>query len=445
VSAATTRIVSQLDAYQHRGAEFLAARGFAMLWDEPGCGKTASTIAGADLAGARKVLVLCPAVVREHWASEIVRWSRYARQVDVVAGRANKAPGPDVTIVSHATLAHKGAIAAVRAGAPYDLVIVDEAAEFRDFSAARTRALFAPAPDGLWSWTNRLWLLTGTPLVNSAADLYPVFHGPLRSNGTWFEFCLKFTEVRQGFDGPHPTGVKDARSLAELLRPHTLRRTLDSVGIHLPPLATVGRMLQLPPAALQEAMAGLEGWSPERVRAALQEKDELQDAAISRVRRALGIAKVQGLIDLVGSNHMVGLGPQVVFFQHTDTRRMMEEVLGQCLRIGRIDGQVTRKALREAEQGLQAGNIDVLFVQTQAGGMGLTLTRANHAVVAELPWTSMALEQAVKRVHRRTQTRPCTAEIVRAQDCWLDDVLASVVGRKRQASNELLSLMTTGS
>ena len=108
-----------------------------------------------------------------------------------------------------------------------------------------------------------------------------------------------------------------------------------------------------------------------------------------------------------------------------------------------IDGKTPRKKIGETEHNLQHGHLDVALVQTQAGGMGLTMTRSNHAVAGELPWTSIAMRQAFARVHRFTQMRACTADILRAPNCWLENVLTRVISQKQKAADELLSLLTT--
>ena len=110
-----------------------------------------------------------------------------------------------------------------------------------------------------------------------------------------------------------------------------------------------------------------------------------------------------------------------------------------------LDGTVTRAQLVAAVDWFQAGRIDVLLVQTQAGGTGLTLTRSHRAVVAELPWTATALFQAVKRVHRISQTVACRADVLQAPGCWLDEAMATVVEGKRRAADDLMDRLTSDS
>ena len=442
--------------HQRTGAAFLAERRVALLADEPGTGKSKTTIMAADAVGAKKILVACPGAVRQHWAVEFERWSAVPRTIDVVGGLVAKPPGDGVTIVSHATLSDAptrrarpgrgGSIGNLLAGAPYDLLIVDEAAEFRQFQAQRTRTLFSG--DGLASRCSRTWCLSGTPFVNSAADLYPLVFGAIGSRVSWQEFCDHYCDMKpDAYVGVKPIGVRNADELAEGLRPYVLRRTIASLGIELPPL-TVNRtpLVGMDPAAVQQAMGGLEGWTRERLAAALEQQDELRDSALARVRRALGIAKAAPAAAHVESILASGDGPVVVFFQHTDVRRAMHEALSSAGRLcSWLDGTVTRAQLKAAVEWMQAGRLDVLLVQTVAGGQGLTLTRSHRAVVAELPWTATALFQAIKRIHRISAVQACTADVLQAPGCWLDDAMATVVEAKRRAGDDLMDRLTTNS
>lgn len=451
---------SRAMTHQLSGGSFLAERGFAILLDPPGLGKTATTIIAADQANARRILVSCPAVVRSHWAREFASWQQIDRPIKIEEGFVKGTPGDGVTIISHAVLAdsmpmlgelrtvRKGggqSLLHLRNGAPYDVLIVDEAHQFRSPDSIRSRNLLFP--DGVWSWAHQAWFLTGTPMVNSASDFWMLNLGPLRRPDIeWWAWCKQFCEMKpHAYEGQVPFGIKNAEELAAYLRPHVLRRTFKSCGIELPPLAINHLTRGIDPTLVNRAMAGLENWSPQRLATAIEENDELRDAAISRVRRALGIAKATAVAEHIGGVLAGGEGPVVSFFQHTDVRDLMHAELSKKygFRVSWIDGKVTRPQLALAEEWFQAGKLDVLLVQTDAGGMGLTLTRGNRVVVAELPWTAVALHQAIKRCHRITQNRPVTAEVLRISNCWLEEALASVVSRKHVASEKLMTLLET--
>ena len=432
--------------HQERGADFLAERHTALLLDEPGAGKTGQAVAAADRIKARRVLVIAPALVRPHWGNSFQFQQDIDRPIHVIADTDADIPlkGDTVTIISHAALVSKKRLYALEHAQPYDAMIVDESAEFRRFEAIRTRNLMGE--QGLWRKAKHRWFLTGTPIVGSAVDLYPLALGPLSSvygpAPSWWDFASRFAELKpDGFDGWKAIGIKEPELLADMLRPIAIRRTLESAGFALPPLTIETGKIELPSAALAEAMAGLEDWTPQRMAQVLEDTDEIRDAAISRVRHALGIAKALFVADAVYNG-----GEQVVvFFQHQKVKDLIgQELTNRGLRVSYIDGTITRSNLAAAESWFQRGLLDVLLVQTQAGGLGLTLTHSHRVVVAELPWTATALYQAIARVHRYTQKEPVFAEIMQANGCWLDDVLAAVVQRKHAAAQKFLELLTTG-
>src|SRR3990167_4835059 len=60
--------------YQRVGASFLYKIGSGILADEPGCGKTLMSLAVIEKAKSEKVLVFCPAVLKQQWAGEIEKF-----------------------------------------------------------------------------------------------------------------------------------------------------------------------------------------------------------------------------------------------------------------------------------------------------------------------------------------------------------------------------------
>jgi hypothetical protein len=62
--------------YQREGAAFLARKERAGLFDDMGVGKSAQAIAALDAVKAMKVLIVCPAAVREVWVGEFKKFSR---------------------------------------------------------------------------------------------------------------------------------------------------------------------------------------------------------------------------------------------------------------------------------------------------------------------------------------------------------------------------------
>lgn len=430
--------------HQETGAEFLAARGFALLADEAGAGKSVTVVRGADIRYAKNILLVCPAVVRNHWVNTFREWQVVDRPIYPIEGFVKEIPQKGVIIVSHACLADKNSVAKLMGAGPFDLVIVDESHYFRKMDAQRTQALLNET--GIYQWGTCFWCVTGSPIVNSACDIWPLVYGPIGCKIPWWDFGLRYCEEMRSdnYGLIRPIGMKNSQELANLLRSHVLRRTLAGVGVTLPPLVTAHIPMYTSPDLLRQVMADLEGWTPARLEQALEDNDELHDAAIARVRKALGLAKADDVARHVYQMLKNGEGPVVVFFQHTSVRERLYELLnGAGFVVTWIDGKVTPGQSKASVEWFQAGKIDVVLVQTDAGGVGITLTRSNRAVTAELPWTAVGLHQSHARVHRITQTRPVMAEVMRMNGCWLEESLASAISRKHRAAEELMRLLET--
>ena len=88
----TTLLKVELLPYQLDGIAFAVGAGRAILADDMGLGKTIQGIGVAELlareAGISKVLIVCPALVKSQWRSEILRFSE--RHCQIVLGGAAK-------------------------------------------------------------------------------------------------------------------------------------------------------------------------------------------------------------------------------------------------------------------------------------------------------------------------------------------------------------------
>src|SRR5208283_1445094 len=116
--------------YQIAGANWIATRTRCGLLDVPGLGKTAQAIRAVDLRRLTRIVVICPAHLRENWRSEFAKFSHFPRKIvkaqslhDFVAWSRGVF---DVLLVSY-ELATKWAPHFDDLGEPLDAVIIDEA------------------------------------------------------------------------------------------------------------------------------------------------------------------------------------------------------------------------------------------------------------------------------------------------------------------------------
>ena len=79
-----------LRGYQKEAVSFLATRSHALLADPPRTGKTLALIAAATLVGARRVLVISPALAKWVWAAELRSWKPLATVAILEGSAANE-------------------------------------------------------------------------------------------------------------------------------------------------------------------------------------------------------------------------------------------------------------------------------------------------------------------------------------------------------------------
>lgn len=115
--------------------------------------------------------------------------------------------------------------------------------------------------------------------------------------------------------------------------------------------------------------------------------------------------------------------------------------------VARIHGGVGPQARQQIVNDFQRrpSGFDVLILSPKAGGVGLTLTAANHVIHASRWWNPAIEDQATDRVYRIGQTREVTVHIPLAfhpdpslREASFDFKLDQLMERKRGLSSQLL-------
>lgn len=174
---------------------------------QTGCGKTAMAIKVAHHA--KRILVLCPAIVRYHWCHEFLRWGNRADVGVVEMGRTRKtgtkkallardwAFQQPVQIVSYDLLKHID----VKQG--WDMLIIDELHNLGDALSHQSQLVFLFTQ----CFPNiHILGLTATPIPTNAQQVwFPqwLMHGsaewgkPRPSGGLSYKFAREYFEIYQ--------------------------------------------------------------------------------------------------------------------------------------------------------------------------------------------------------------------------------------------------------
>jgi SNF2 family DNA or RNA helicase len=430
--------------HQETAAPELASSRFKMLWDVPGLGKTITTVRGADLLRAMRILVICPANLRVHWLNSFQEWQTVDRKLILHKGNTIdvSADDPAVHSVSSTALSYEAPAKALLSKY-WDLVIVDEADAFRSFTATRTVNLLFDQVKSLKARTYALWALTGTPIVASAADLYPFYYamglGPLSE----LQFRDYFTNTRIDYYGNIKSyGIKNKTELLDIFRPWVIRRTLESVGIELPPLHVSDLPVQVSPSELETLKLLSDTLTPAQIDSLIESEET--NTSVTTLRRALGNVKAALSVERMAQcYHHFDRRPTVGFFYHKEVGQAVKNGLeARNYKTAVIEGGISRAQLKEAQDAFREKRIQHLLVQEQAGGVGLTLTTGSYGLIVESPWTATAKAQEMARLHRITQVNPVVIELAKASGIWVEDIISASVARKASDAANILQPLT---
>jgi len=453
----------RLFPFQRAGVSYLTIAKRAILADDMGLGKTLQALTAVHEEGAFPLLVVCQSTCKiDPWRKEIRAWLGDAPTVEVLGIRGSRTKKqrlaamerkPDILIINYESArGHEAELMARDWGA----VIVDEAHLIKNQKAQQSRVVLAVAAK-----TERLFLLTGTPILNRAQEIWTQLHAinPTRFARYWDFVFAHFETHRNGY-GTVVGGLKDEAAFRELLKPHFLRRTKTEVLPDMPSKMTVRRVLEMSDvqAAMHRQMAN--DWEvttaagPVTANIVLTQLGYLRQIAASpRLLDPEADAgpKIEAIAELLDSTD----DKVVVFSQYKKTLDAMAEVLNER-GIGhvRIDGDVDQDERPVLIERFQQDQDTRVFLGTiQAAGHGVTLTAAATVVFIDRHWTPGVNNQAADRVHRIGQTRPVTVIELSVEDSideWLEDLLATKAavfaalfgGANQGAANEIAEELT---
>ena len=419
----------QLFPYQQTGAEWLAKRRHALLGDKMGLGKTVQAIEAANLTGARRVAVVCPAIARVNWQREIDKWALYS---------------PAVKIESYNKLALDRALRQDWARWKPDVLIIDEAHYLKTKDASRTKALYGPhcRGDGLVACAGATWRLSGTLTPNNASELFPhlraSFPDVLPGTGSFADFINRYTVWEPGDHGPKILANKNLAELRQALGPHLLRRRTEDVLPDLPRVM-MGELAVEADEALDELRALEETIEVQELVYRLDDTAATPDADphIAAFRRVCGVAKAGPLAAIVADELRSDQYHKIVIFAHhrdVITRLMQDLAAFRPVRVWGGDSDAARQKAIDDFQG--EPSVRVFVGQISACATAITLTAASQVLFVEQSWVPSDNEQAIYRLRRTGQKSQIFCRIGYL-DKSIDEAVSRSLARKTKGLLEL--------
>ncbi len=422
-----------LREYQKRGVswlQYLEQLGLnGCLADDMGLGKTVQVIARLvqeqELAQAEQqrippTLLIAPTSVIGNWFHEIHKFSPQIRAtVHHGSDRAKEAKtfkqlcrDHDIVITSFA-LARKDA--KLFNGIEWHRIVLDEAQNIKNPKAALTKAILK------FSSPHRL-ALTGTPIENRLMDLWSIFNflnpGYL---GTQAQFRRSFELPIQKDNSP-----RQSTTLKKLVEPFILRRvkTNQSIIKDLPDKVEQKLFCNLTKeqASLYEAvitdveeqLKGSEGIQRQGlILATLMKLKQvcnhpmqfLQDGSDFTANRSHKLTRLTEMVEEV----MAEGESLLIFTQFTELGAALEKYLRHTCHFNTyyLHGGTSRKKREAMITQFQDPETEpsAFVLSIKAGGVGITLTKANHVFHFDRWWNPSVEDQATDRAFRIGQKK----------------------------------------
>jgi hypothetical protein len=311
------------------------------------------------------------------------------------------------------------------------ILIGDEAHMIKNAQAERTILFRALSADVCGS-KGRCWLLTATPLLNSPPELWSVLQAAgiaQEAFGSWPQFTRLFGGSQDRWGGW--TWGDVSAEVPERLQRVCLRRIRSQVLPELPtkmyqPIsvdldASVRKLCDAAVASLLANGVDIRG---DVTAAQLKRFDAPSFDEISAARAALASAKIAAMVELVES-YEEQEEAVVVFSAHRAPIDLLAKRPGWAV----ITGDTPNEERTAIEEKFQRGELKGVGATMQAGGVGITLTRACHALFVDRAWTPALNKQAEDRICRIGQDRGCLIRVLTA-DHALDERVNELLEEK---------------
>ena len=370
-----------------------------------GTGKTASALTLARELKSTVTLVGCPKAVIPAWGSQAALWHPRANVIRLdgkgtAAERCARAIAAidrrraNVIVGNYESMWRMPPLL----GLPIDLLVCDECHRLKAHRGKAAK-FFAK----LSAKAAKVVGLSGTLLGQEPIDAFGVYRAcglpnrfPRTLGAFQQQFCIMNPRVRGWV-----MGYKNLDEFTETLARETMRVRTEDV-LDLPPRIHTHLPVELSPPEAEayqnlrdELVHEAEG------KAILVENKlvlvlRLLQACSGHVRwdqseapEKIGDSKAGVLADLVDGID----GPFVVFYRFTAECADIKAAIHRR-KVGELSGS------RNDLAAFQAGDLDVLAVQIAAGGTGIDLTRASHAIYYSGSPSVTDMEQSYARLHR---------------------------------------------
>ncbi len=295
---------------------------------------------------------------------------------------------------------------------PFSLML-DESSMIQNETAKRSKFALKLKPENVV-------LLSGTPTAGKYERLWSqlrLLGWDISKDLYWKQYIETEWVENDGFFRKDVVGYKNVDRLKKKLSDHgaVFMKTEDA-GIELPEKQIIPVMVNTTKqykTFMKKRIITVEG------------KELVGDTALTRRLYARMLCgqynkdKLQAFKDLIDSSD----DRFVVFYNFTEELNLLKELV-EDRPVSIINGETKDRTAFD-----QYGN-SIIFIQYQAGAMGLNLQAANKVIYFTLPQSSELFDQSHKRIHRIGQKNNCFYYYLMCAGSVEEDILANLKMRK---------------
>ena len=385
--------------HQKEAVQKLVENKKFILADDMGLGKTTSTIIAALESGSKKVLIICPATLKINWKREI---ENYSDKSIYIAESKNFSTEADYVIINYDIIKNfhdpKKKDDSQVLAAKFDLVIIDEAHYIKNATAQRTKLI-----NDIIKNTERIWLLTGTPMTSRPIDyfnLLSIIDSPVAKN--WMAYAIRYCSGYQFNVGGRKvwnvTGASNLEELRDRTLGLTLRRLKENV-LDLPDKIITPVYLRLKSKSYENVMGEYYDWydkNPDESKSLT-----VQFSKLTKVRQIIADEKIAQTIEL--AENIIEQDKKVIIFcNFTDSLNKITEHFGKAA--VKLDGSMSKPNRQNSVDQFQDNpKVKVFVGNIKAAGVGITLTSAEAVIMNDLSFLPSDHAQAEDRAYRYGQ------------------------------------------
>lgn len=425
--------------FQKVAAAFTVKAGNAILALDVGLGKSITSIAVCEKRIARKILILCPSILKYQWEAEIEKFLP-GEEVQVIEGSFPERQKQWKTRARWYIANYELLLRDFSAmDQDWDIIIADECTRISNHSSKTgklikdLRAKYRIA-------------MTGTLISNRPQDCWNVVDwiepGAL---GNYYQFMGRYT-VKDNWGGVF--AYQNLEELAEKMKGYMIRRTKEQCLPDLPELIT-----ETVPFDLSNKEKDLY----DKLR-----KELLMDIEQSLVNKVSELVTVQNTVvkmtrlrQLCDSMELLGEGTDsskldvlkeliptlsdrkiIVFTEFAKMADILCRELGTPLK---ISGDVSSEERQQVLQDFHDNDKYNILVMTSAGQYGLNIQAASVVIHYDQPWSLGKLTQRVGRAHRMGQ-KQSVLEFNLVARGTMDSYIVKKLSQKQEISDRIMSV-----